>query len=574
MSRFKIIRDIKLIIYIIRKAKLFVVFFGMLLAYNQVCAQGKLSRQVDIPRYERASIRQIFDSLSQKESFYFSFNSDLVNLDSLVTKRAYNGVLIDYLSGLLGERFSFKETTSHILISYAPERMDVAANISSKESNRAMISGYIKDIRTNRAIANASVYERQAFRASTLSDKNGFFALDIKNPENLVAIALSKENYRDTSIILLLPVEAYRSLKKRKVGYYQVNGAGKTVYNNFFGNFFTSSAQKIQSLNLGGMFAYSPVQVSLTPGLSTHGFFDSQVVNNFSLNIIGGSSAGVDGVELAGALNINQYDVDGAQFAGVLNIVGGNVKGLQMGGVANVVLHNLSGVQVAGIWNQVDTVKSGFQIAGAVNLGKEVDGIQIAGLANRSKGEVRNQIAGGFNIAKSVSGIQMAGLLNIADSSDYPIGVFNWIKNGTKQLSAGIDDSKFFGLSFRSGGRVMYSLIGFGLYLDDPILKYGADFGIGAHLLTTPKFALSAELLQRTNFGNRFNLKDVQRISFRIIPSISLSQKLQLYAAPSFQYSEAVESVASKAILWKLWGTDRQRNTFHGGGTVGITYVF
>lgn len=80
--------------------------------------------------------------------------------------------------------------------------------------------------------------------------------------------------------------------------------------------------------------------------------------------------------------------------------------------------------------------------------------------------------------------------------------------------------------------------------------------------------------LQRTNFGDRFSLEDVQRISFRVVPAVYVSKKLQLYAAPSFHYSEAVESATSKAVLWKTWQTDRQRNTFHGGGTVGLTYVF
>lgn len=62
--------------------------------------------------------------------------------------------------------------------------------------------------------------------------------------------------------------------------------------------------------------------MSLTPGLSTHGFFNSQIVNTFSLNLIGGATAGVDGTELAGGFNVNQYDMRGAQFAGVINVVG------------------------------------------------------------------------------------------------------------------------------------------------------------------------------------------------------------------------------------------------------------
>ncbi|WP_146753028.1 hypothetical protein [Sphingobacterium multivorum] len=80
-------------------------------------------------------------------------------------------------------------------------------------------------------------------------------------------------------------------------------------------------------MNLGGMFLYSPYQISMTPGLSTHGFIRSQIVNKFSINIIGGSTAGVKGMELGGVFNMNQYDMQGMQMAGVFNAVGGNVRG-------------------------------------------------------------------------------------------------------------------------------------------------------------------------------------------------------------------------------------------------------
>ncbi|QBQ41949.1 hypothetical protein E2P86_12625 [Sphingobacterium psychroaquaticum] len=541
--------------------------------------------------------------MERTESFYFSYNSNLLDTEKIVDTKPFDGLLIDYLEKLLGEKFSFKETESHVIITYAPQRMDVSVEVEPT-SNRAMVMGYVRDIRTKEGIPHASIYDRVAFQTSTLSDKNGYFVLDLKKADHILAIGLSKENYRDTSIMLLLPIDAVKNLKGRKLGYYARQDSSRTVYDSYFGHFFTSSAQRLQSLNLGGVFAYSPFQMSLTPGLSTHGFFNSQIVNTFSLNLIGGATAGVDGTELAGGFNVNQYDMRGAQFAGVINVVGGNVKGFQLAGGGNVVMNDVEGVQIGGVWNLADTVHHGIQlsggfngaktsygsqiagvhnlsrnevavqITGGVNIAKVVKGAQLAGVLNVSRKEVVSQLAGGINIAKKVKGVQLAGVLNIADSSDYPIALLSLVKNGTKQLSVHIDDSKLVALNFRSGGRVLYSVLGFGLYVDDPIMKYAAEFGLGARLIHTSKFSFSTELVQRTNFADNFRTTDNNRVSLRFMPAMYLSKHLQVFAAPSFNYAQALEQESGAGTAWRFWGASRTRNSFHGGGTVGINYVF
>ncbi len=574
MSKYRIIKNLKIIIYIIRKAKLFAVFVFLFTSYFQLSAQNKLGASIRMPRFEQTSIRQIFASLKEKQGFEFSYNSQLFQLDSIVSIPSFKGVCIDYLEQVLGANYAFKETISHIIITYAPQRMAVEVNVHTNEGNRAVVSGYVRDLRTEKAIADASIYDKLTFHASTLSDKNGYFQLDVKKPDHTVAIALSKANYKDTSLMVLLPVEALTLVEKRKMGYYIGYDSEKNIFNNFFGRLFTGSSQRIQSMNLGGFFAYSPFQISLTPGLSTHGFFGSQVVNNFSVNIIGGSAAGVDGTELGGIFNVSQYDVQGAQFSGVLNVVGGNVSGLQMSGAGNVVVHDFNGTQLAGLWNKVDTLRTGIQAAGGINFANESRGLQVAGAANVSQGRAGSQIAGAVNIADKVRGVQFAALLNIADSSDYPIGVLNFIKNGRKQLSLEVDDSRLLSFQFRSGGRVLYSLIGIGKYVDQPDFQYATTFGLGAQLLNRRKFGLATELVQRLNFDKKMHIQDAQRFSFSVIPSLHVTKHWHVYAAPSFVYSEATASSTIPGIHWKAWGGDRFQNTFHAGGAIGFSYVF
>src|SRR5690606_29938632 len=130
------------------------------------------------------------------------------------------------------------------------------------------------------------------------------------------------------------------------------------------GRFFVSSKQKLQSLNLGAFFANTPFQTSITPGLSTHGSLSGQVINNFSINLLGGYTSGVNGVELGGGFNINKRNVDYLQVGGVFNLVGGSVHGVQLAGGSNTVLDSVKGLQMGGLYNSVKGSMQGVQMAG------------------------------------------------------------------------------------------------------------------------------------------------------------------------------------------------------------------
>lgn len=118
----------------------------------------------------------------------------------------------------------------------------------------------------------------------------------------MIAVNVSKEMFRDTSVMVIFPIDAKVGNKKRRYGYFSGYEEDTGLYQSFFGRVFLSPAQSIQNMNLGGLFLYSPYQISMTPGLSSHGFIRSQIVNKFSMNILGGSTAGVKGMEIGGFL--------------------------------------------------------------------------------------------------------------------------------------------------------------------------------------------------------------------------------------------------------------------------------
>jgi hypothetical protein len=391
-------------------------------------------------------------------------------------------------------------------------------------------------------------------------------------------------------------------ISKATTKHYEYYPEGEQTGGSFrrsFAHLFISSKQMIQNLNLGGFFAFSPYQISLVPGLSSHGMYNSQVIDNVSLNVVGGYTAGIKGVELGGVFNINRTNVGFVQMAGVFNIVGGDTKGVQAAGIYNQVLNNASGVQMAGIVNKVKTFKglqgagvtnlagsaagvqvaglynrsetfSGAQFAGLINSTQTGNGVQLAGVTNSSAKKISCQVAGIANIASKVTGLQFAGLFNVADTSDYPLAFINFIKTGRKSFAISTDQFLFTHIDFRSGGRVLYGIIGAGYKFSDKSAKYAIDLGYGAHVVNNTHFALDAEYSYQVAFGDKS--KSWQSSSFKLLPGFKLNHTLQLFAGPTVNYTSFNRDSNVDMPVWVLRRFFNENNVdvLHIGITGGL----
>ncbi len=305
--------------------------------------------------------------------------------------------------------------------------------------------------------------------------------------------------------------------------------------------------------------------------MSSQGLFNSQVVNQVSLNLIGGYTAGVNGVEVGGVFNINQKDARHFQVAGAFNLVGRHVRGVQIAGVSNIAVQQVSGVQVAGVNNRGGDAR-GMQVSGLFNVAENTKGVQLAGLMNKSTSETGVQVAGILNIAGKVKGVQLAPLLNIADSSDYSIALINLIKNGSKSVMVGVDESSMAHVAFRSGGRVLYGLIGAGYYLKDLPMTYALETGLGAQLLSIGLFRLDAELVNRVSTD--FKRHSESRLSFRLLPQLSLGQHLAIVAGPTINYTypDKGSDLSNNIAGWKWYHDQATGKTLHVGVYGGLLY--
>jgi len=324
----------------------------------------------------------------------------------------------------------------------------------------------------------------------------------------------------------------------------------------------------------------SPAHIGIVYPLSTHGTKATNYSNIISIHALAGLSGGEQAFALYGLAGIVKGNVTGLQASGVFNKTTGTLRGMQLAGAINLADDASEGYQFAGLFNQskknvhvqlsgllnkaVST--TGLQAGGISSISTELTGVQLSGLYNQS-GDVRGaQIGGVINKAKHVKGVQF-GLLNIADSSDYTIGLLNFVKNGEQSIRMSTDENLSTFVSFRSGGRVLYGILGIGFNPQYEAVRYGAEGGIGVNLLNRDHFRLATEISSTTltDFdGHYFN-----KNGLRILPSIKIGRNIYLYGGPSFNYINTDNEDGKKLVKMKVW--DKQNSKDYQALNIGFT---
>ncbi len=346
------------------------------------------------------------------------------------------------------------------------------------------------------------------------------------------------------------------------------------VQKSWIGKFLLSSKQKVQSINLKKFFAKRTFQLSLAPGLSTQGRLSTQVTNKFSLNVLGGYTAGVKVFEMGGLFNINKKNVQYFQAAGLVNTVGGSVKGVQMAGVQNLVFDSVYGFQVAGVSNYVKEKFRGVQVAGIYNhVSGSMKGVQLAGIANFSKRTVEGvQIAGFLNYTKKLKGVQI-GLINITDTSEgYSIGLINIIKHGYHKISVSKNEVTQFNIAYKSGNPKLYSILQAGTNLSANKKIFSIGYGIGRDNKLSKQLSITTEFT--TNYiyaGNWDNYNSESKISANL--KWQVAKRFSVYAGPSFSYLHTDQQTAVQGYKFPL--TSQGYKNFNIGdsdkGWIGFT---
>lgn len=369
---------------------------------------------------------------------------------------------------------------------------------------------------------------------------------------------------------------------------------------------------------------FRPVQINFGFPLSTINVKKAkEYTNGFSINLLVGISKNERSLALAGIGNIIANDATGLQIASVFNHIGNNGYGIAVAGVSNTVLQSYKGIQISGVANysgsgigmqiagvtninnganvgtQISGVANinngaamGLQISGVTNINNgSFIGLQLSSVANMSKGSyiglqlsgVTNiagdvkglQFAGVMNIAKKVKGVQFATILNVAEESDFPIAFINIIKNGKMGVALSYDNMNNTMLSFRSGGKYTYGILGVGYNnkVNDGS-NIVAEAGYGIHIPITNWLEINNEF-KATSLGFS-NDKVCYNASYLLAPSFTFFNHFNVFGGANFNYlySNYVNSddLFPNKCLWEKDNSDNKQRMFIGY-QIGLQYV-
>ena len=352
---------------------------------------------------------------------------------------------------------------------------------------------------------------------------------------------------------------------------------------------------------------FRPAQINFGFPLSTINVKKAkEYTNAFSINLLVGISKNERSLALAGISNVIANNATGLQIASVSNYIGNAGYGIAVAGVTNINKGSYNGIQVSGVYNYSGS-GNGIAVAGVANMSKgsyngiqasgvynysgSGNGIAVAGVANTSKdsyiglqlsgvtniaGDVKGlQFAAVANIAKKVKGVQFATLLNIAEESNFPIAFINIIKNGKMGVALSYDMLNNAMLSFRSGGKYTYGILGVGYNnLVNDGSKVVAEAGYGIHIPINDWIEINNEF-KATSVGFSDD-KTCSNFSYLLAPSFTFKNHYNVFGGASFNYlnTNYVNSndLMPNNYFWSKDGNYNQR--MYIGYQIGLQYVF
>jgi len=456
------------------------------------------TKEKDIPLLERPvtilaeneKATLVLSRMAQAAGFSFSYNSTIVNPDHTVSLNVQGLTVRQVLNEIFQGTLNYKVKGNYVILTKAP--------VPPVKNNTVtiIISGYLEDAVTGSKIPYASIYHKPSITSVT-SDEYGFFRLKIEKRTDSLLLSVSKKDYRDTLIQITESANQYyiialKSIRKDTTqittSEIPIDSITFTLKEELSHSYY--SEPNVQNIS---DTLYSIAQVSLVPFVGSNGRLSGNVINDYSINFLGGYSLGTRQIELGFFFNLDRGDVRWLQIAGFGNMVGGNVYGIQTAGFFNLNAGNVTAVQVAGFANTNLGDGHGMQLAGFANTnlgdmnGVQVAGfsnfnnrssygVQIAGFGNVQRGNYKgsqfagvtnmttNKISGSqvsalFNYAKQVRGTQI-GLINYTDSvGGVPVGLFSFVRNGYHKIEASADEVFPTNLAFRTGVRNFYTIL-------------------------------------------------------------------------------------------------------------------
>ncbi len=574
--------------------KLFIISLLIFCFFVTNAQKNILSRKISIT-ITNLSLKKTLITIGQKADVKFSYNSEIINGDSIISIKIEKKSVKKCLNKIFKNSLKYKVAGNHIILLKKKKKSQTKQinEIKQKRKKKYIISGTIRDSKTSNGIEHVSIYDIDG-KYSTITNKSGYYLLTVESGDKFRGLNYSKQGYHDTVIVVNAKKQNIINLSLIRKIYIVESIEQKKIELQIpkLEDILIHETTKINAKNLEHINSKRFFHISLLPRIGKNFGSNGIMVNFLSLNIIAGYAKGVSGVEIGSLLNIISENVTGVQISGFANIVGkemtgmqiagtinintGNVRGIQLSGVNNTTTGTVSGVQLAGVSNIIIGEMKGVQIAHFNNfITKNVTGAQLA-ITNIALGDIKFfQIAGLFNYAKINSGIQIAGILNYAEenkklqiglinisdtASGISLGLYNHVKKGYRAFEISSDEMFMNNLTFKSGSNQFYNIYNIGTkFFKKSIFSAGLGFGTKIKLgkrininqdITSNIVFMSNPEKNKINIHNRLSITLDFKISKRL--SIFGGSCLNVVNSGAGRLSEDfISDFASKIIYEK-----------------------
>jgi len=485
---------------------------------------------------------KVFEEIQKQTGLVFSYGgfNDQIRISILLNQVTLNDV-ISTLEKELNVR----------IVRY--DKYLIIKSSGNDYSKEVFISGVVSDFDKKIPLQSASIFNKEKRRV-VQSDANGRFRMKLPRSNKNVIVNIAKNGFVDTTVILVASenqhinialrtyknyqIQELETLESKKISIDRPFGVDRIpepeiIESSFIEKFWAK--KKLRYLHLQNIkdTLLRNFSISVLPALSYNKRLSFNTINTLSLNIIGGHSKGVEGVEFGTVYNLDAGNMVGLQIVGGVNQVKDHMTGLQLAGGMNGVGGNIAGLQLAGLYNLVDRDIRGAQVSGLIQKGRQVLGLQMAGVLNRAVQVNGIQVSGGVNYTDStIVGLQLAGILNksknlsgvqiasinICDSlsgiqvglvnhagyvsAGFMLGLVNHANNGVSAAELAINDLGTFSIGYRSGWAPLHMHYFGGLNLQS-INFWFAQLGVGlaSSISIHQKWRMEFGLSASTNRG-------------------------------------------------------------------------
>ncbi|HYG18002.1 MAG TPA: STN and carboxypeptidase regulatory-like domain-containing protein [Ohtaekwangia sp.] len=593
---------------------------------NAVSAQSTaplLERNVTLT-LEREPLENALKKIGKEGGFNFSYNPAVVKVDKLLTYNFANKTIREILDEIFQGTVHYRVRGKYVILTRAE-------NSSSRE-NKAL-SGYVIDEATGKRLSQVSIYDPVSL-ASAVTDEYGYFRIELpETPKDSLKLAVRKSNYTDT-LVAVTPDKGRLlriGITTDKLGVIADSLGSKMK--RFFRSTKSLTTQAINFENIEDTL-YRDIQFSVVPFVSTNHNLSGHVINDYSVNLFGGYSLGIEKLEFGGLFNTVRGHVNGIQIAGLFNAVGGDVRAIQLAGLVNanrgiatgaqlagavnfywrtshtvglaglVNYHQTDsrGVRVAGLGNATIGKHEGPQVAGLFNFSTgdagpaniagllnftagNMRGAQVAGLVNFTAGNLRGSQVGLLNYSRRIRGTQV-GFINFADTiSGVPVGFLSIVGKGYHSIEVSADEIFYTNVAFRTGVRKFYNILTAGAKPstfagDETSWIFG--YGIGSSPKLTRWLYLNVDLtasqVVQGNSIEAINMINKLYLGFEIKPTAGLAVIFgatlngNVTKADYDQYPELFTDYTPSIIYERTYSNETHLKMWWGG-KIGLRFL-